>query len=402
MPDVPAPTTAPLRVIHVISGLWRHTGGPAATVPGLCTALAQAGCDVTLAILDGPIADAVWQCRDAGVNVRTFKSNLRHSIWYSAEMARELPALAANADLIHVHGLWEHPMWVGGWAARRLGIPFLISPRGSLEPAALQRSRWKKAPIALCCDGPNLRAATCLHATAEGERDACRAFGLSNPVAIIPNAVTLPDALPPNADLTARFPALRGKRVLLYMSRINPTKGLLDFAEAWARLAPAHPDWHFLMAGPDECDHAAEVLTVFQRLGVADRVTYTGPLYGEERLAAFATAEMAVLPTHHENFGLAVAEALWFGRPVITTQGAPWRGLHDHQCGWWVPIGPEALTTALQAALPLSPAALAAMGARGKEWVNRTFTWQAVARDMLEVYRWLLQQGERPTCVTED
>jgi len=393
-----------MHVLHVISGLWKHTGGPAESTPGLCTALVQAGCEVTLATLDGPMAETVWTSQAAGVNVRLFRPNWRHTIYYSWEMARGLPTLARRVDIVHVHGLWEHPMWLGCRLARRFGKPLVITPRGSLEPVRLKKSRWKKTLVSSLIDNRNLRAADCLHATADSELQSFRKYGLNNPVAVIPNAVNLSafSETSTGREITNRFPACQGKRILLFMSRINPIKGLLDLAKAWGEVAFDYPDWHLLVVGPDERGHLAEVQKAFYRSGAAPKTTFAGALYGPDRTAAFAAAELFILPTLNENFGVVIAEAIGFGLPVITTHGAPWSGIEEHRCGWWVPVGKAGLVGALRKALGLSQDELAEIGQRGKLWVQQTFTWDAVAREMIAVYRWLLTQSSQPECVRLD
>jgi glycosyltransferase involved in cell wall biosynthesis len=392
-----------LKLLHIISGVWEHTGGPSESLPGLCTALVDEGCEVTLAALDGPMANSVWECQASGVKVQLFKPNFRHTIWYSSDLSRQLPALAQCVDVIHVHGLWEYPMWVGGQVARKFNIPLVMSPRGSLNPLALTRSRWKKKLVGSVFDDKNLKAASCLHATANAEYLGFRRYGLTNPVAVIPNAVNSVniDGVSKNIVLEL-FPELIGKRILLFLSRINPTKGLIDLAKAWGEVASKNPDWHLVIAGPDERGHLAEVQKAFAENGVVGQVSFTGPLYGRNRESVLASADLFILPTHTENFGIAIAEALSAGIPVITTHGAPWEGLKTHDCGWWVPIGKDGLVSALLEALTIPEGALRDMGCHGKVWTEESFTWAAAAKSMMAVYRWLLNQNQPPGCVRFD
>jgi glycosyltransferase involved in cell wall biosynthesis len=392
--------TKKINVLHVISGVWEHSGGPAESLPGLCTALVDEGCKVTLAALQGPMADSVWKCQASGVNVHLYKPNFRHTIWYSSEMHRQLAALAKEADIVHVHGLWEHPMWIGGQIARKLQIPLVMSPRGSLNPTALTRSRWKKKLVGSVFDNRNLRAAACLHATANAEYLGFREYGLKNPVAVIPNAVntvTLEDLS--KDTVIKRYPELKNKRILLFLSRINPTKGLLDLAKAWGEVGLKHPEWHLVIGGPDERGHLAEVRRAFNENSTSKQVLFTGPLYGKDRDSILANADLFILPTHTENFGIAIAEALSAAVPVITTHGAPWEGLKTHNCGWWVPVGSDGLALALTEALTMPKLTLLEMGDHGKKWMQESFTWKVTAKSMMAVYRWLLKQQQSPKCV---
>ncbi len=391
-----------MKVLHIISGLFKHTGGPAESVPGLCTELVNAGCEITLATLNGPLADTVLKSKVDGVRLYVFEPTMRNTIWYSKEFGKGITDLVKGADVVHVHGLWEYPMWKGCYAARINSRPLIITPRGSLEPLRLKKSRWKKLLAGALFDNRNLRSAACIHATAESEKKSIRTYGLENPVAVIPNGVNCNNFYDKagNNDILERFPQCVGKRILLYMSRINPTKGLLYLADAWGEVALKYNDWHLLIVGPDERGHSAEIIKAFQKKGVIERMTYAGPLYGEDRYAAFNLAELFILPTHNENYGIAIAEALASGIPVITTHGAPWSGLKEHDCGWWVPVGSKHIAVALEEALSLSSERLLKMGFKGRNWVSAEFSWDRVAKEMLQVYNWLLGKTSKPGCVT--
>ena len=183
------------------------------------------------------------------------------------------------------------------------------------------------------------------------------------------------------------------------MSRINPTKGLLNLAFAWKQVTMEFRDWCLVIAGPDEMGHISEVQAA---LGGTERVHFLGALTGDERLAAYAAAELFVLPTLSESFGLVVAEALAAGVPVITTKGAPWQELEEHGCGWWIDIGSEPLEAALRRALLRTSDELAVMGIRGRNLVVRKYSWSTIGREMISVYKWILGQGECPPCVQKE
>lgn len=389
----------PLHILHVAAGLWQHTGGPTVFVAGICAGLARAGCRVTLVTLDGPLADAVHACEAAGVEIRPFTLSGSEAIGYSRQMAAALPQLVTAAELVHSHGLWQYPNWLAGRQTAHTGRPLVISPHGCLNQWCLRKSQWKKRVISGLFGDRILRGAACLHATALSEQEGFRQYGLCGPTTVVPLGID-PTEMPGEAkQIYARFPACRGKRLLLYLSRIHPVKGVLNLVAAWRVLAATAPDWHLLIAGPEEEGYLAEVLEAVTHAGLTDRVTYAGPLYGADRAAAFAAAELYVLPTFSENFGVAIAEALAAGLPVITTHGAPWEGLTTHRCGWWVPVGVEGLVAALREALTRPVDELAIMGNRGREWMLTHFTWEAVACDMLATYRWILGQGPQPAHV---
>ncbi|NNE82716.1 MAG: glycosyltransferase, partial [Alphaproteobacteria bacterium] len=129
------------------------------------------------------------------------------------------------------------------------------------------------------------------------------------------------------------------------------------------------------------------------------RVEFSGPLYGEDKWRAYQEADLYVLPSHSENFGMTVAEALAAGTPVITTRGAPWAELEPRGVGWWIDIGVDALVASLQEAMTSSPEELIVRGERGREWMIQKFSWQRVGTMMDQTYQWLLHRGEMPNWV---
>jgi len=261
-----------------------------------------------------------------------------------------------------------------------------------LAPAALAFSHLKKRAFWALLQGPAIRAAACLHATSEQEYEEIRGFGLTHPVAIIPNGIDFPKlALQP----TGR-PA--PERVVLSLGRIHPKKGLGCLLHAWSKVEAGCPGWRLKIVGPREVGHDDELRALAKALGLT-RVSIEGPVYGDAKTTAYQEADLFILPTLNENFGLTVAEALVAGTPVISTKGAPWSGLESEGCGWWIDHGVEPLATALARAMALPREALKAMGEKGREWMIRDFSWDRVAHDMLDVYVWLARSAEPPSTI---
>lgn len=398
-----------MRVLHVITGLWKDTGGPSEVVPAICTAMVDARVDVTLATLAGDSAQSVDDAAAHGVRVLKFAPTFRHTIWYSRELHRRIQHLASQHDVVHIHGIWQFPDWAAAAAARTVGVPYVITPHGSLQPARLRKSSLKKRVSAVLADRAMLNQASCLHATARDEAEAFRLYGYRGPIAMIPNGITPAGRVEPalaamhDAAFRRDFPETQGRRLLLFLSRIEPIKGVTTLARAWAECARQFPDWHLVVVGPDERSHLKEVLAVLRDGGVLDRTTITGPLYGDRKTAAYMASELFVLPTISENFGLVIGEALSHRLPVITTTGAPWPGIVEHGCGWWIDPSQHALVDTLREALPLTRAELAARGDRGAVWIARDFTWEAESRLLLQTYEWLLgSAASRPGFVAFD
>jgi glycosyltransferase involved in cell wall biosynthesis len=393
--------THPLRVCQVVASINRDVGGPAVSVPALAVALAHRGLAVTLATLEYSRHGA--QTPAPGVNVLSLPAPwiTQRCRGWNPPLRQELFELAKHADLVHNHGLWMFPNLYARQAAQHNGNPLVISPRGMLEQWSLGRSRTKKFLAWHAFEKNNLCAAKMFHATSTAELESLRRLGLRQPVAVIPNGVELPNlaATPPRAVLENKFPALAGKRWLLFLSRLHPKKGVDDLLRVWQKLAPQFPSWQLVLAGPDLDGHGEKFRRAAQELKLENCVTFTDQLAGAEKSAALGHAELFVLPTHSENFGLAIAEALAHGVPVLTTTGTPWRELVTKNCGWWIEPNKTALAATLTEALTLTPGARKEMGNRGRGLVEKKYSWSQAAEQMELAYRWLLNCGSQPDCV---
>ncbi|MDB4417465.1 glycosyltransferase [bacterium] len=254
--------------------------------------------------------------------------------------------------------------------------------------------KWKKRPIWAALERRNLAGASLIHATSPQEAHSVRARGITTPIAVIPNGVHLPD--------TAAIASQRHneRRTALFMSRLHPKKGLPMLLEAWARVLPL--DWRLVIAGPDEGGHRAELEAMVRGLDLGSHVSFVGPLEGEQKQDALLNCNLFILPTHSENFGIAVAEAMAAGSPVITTHGAPWQILEQEDCGWWVEASVDGLTVALSDAVAASDQRRTEMGQRGQRVAADRFSWKSIAAEMESCYRWILGQGPRPASIWEE
>jgi glycosyltransferase involved in cell wall biosynthesis len=378
-------------IVHVIDSVAEEASGPSYSVPRLCEALARNGDRVRLLSLGEPDkVEAGGYSHDRFYQDWTtvpVLARLRAShALYSA-----LTSLAPEVDVIHAHGLWLMSNVYPAWVAKRSGKPLIVSPRGMLGAAALQFSRWRKRAFWLALQAAALRSASCLHATSDAELADIRAAGLWQPVAVIPNGIDVPERG------TTKRPSDRS-RTVLFLGRIHPKKGIDSLLAAWAAVEGKHPDWRLEIVGPLEGDYAGALERIIANKRLA-RARLAGPLYGADKFGAYAEADLFVLPTLNENFAMTVAEALAQGTPVISTKGAPWQGLEQHGCGWWIDHGVDALATTLDRAMNLERDRLAEMGTAGRVWMQRDFSWTAIAREMSSVYGWLAGRGQRPSSV---
>jgi glycosyltransferase involved in cell wall biosynthesis len=331
---------------------------------------------------------------------------------WSPKLSQHLNASAA--EIVHLHGAWQYlSIAVLRWA-RQTGRPYMISPHGMLEPWALKHSRCKKAVANWLFQNACLRGAACLRATAESEIESIRLAGLHNPVALIRNGVPFPATLPGRKPHSGRT-----RKRALFLSRIHPKKGLLNLVKAWARIMKAEKEdvradfsvsefensgglanWELVIVGPDECGHLAEVMAAVRAAGLTQQILYQGEIWDEAaKLECYINADLFVLPTFSENFGLVIAEAMSCGLPVITTKATPWAELETQRCGWWIDTGEEPLFHALQAALATPADRLREMGQRGRNLIEAKYSWKTPGLQLAEVYEWLAGREKQPDCI---
>ncbi len=378
-----------LRVIEIVASIDQEASGPSYSVPRLSRALADIGLDVQLMTI-GDAADGVQEPRFQDIRFRNdFRGvPLAGYSRASGAMKRTLRANAKTADIVHSHGLWLMPNLYAGSAARAGAKPHVVSPRGTFSAVALKRSPAKKALFLMLGQRRALHQAAGLHATSEQEYADIRAYGLRQPIAVIPNGIDLP-------------PAGRGlpnNRKLLYLGRIHPIKGLENLLHAWASLFAANPSWELDLCGPGDEPYRSEIAKLAQDLRL-ERVTFSGPAYGADKDRKYREADLFVLPSFSENFGMSVAEALAFGVPVVTTTGTPWAQLARNDAGWCVAPDAASLATALASAMAMAPGELQAMGNKGRAWMERDFSWRPIAQQMEAFYSWLINGGTPPETV---
>lgn len=377
-----------MRVIHITTATNRDAAGVRAAVDGMVDGLARLN-DLHLVQM-GVVPEAEhWE---PGVSERVRRVRLRsigprlfsYAPGLRSAIATERP------EIVHTHGIWQYPGVASAGPARPPGSVVVLSPHGMLSARALSHHSPKKYLAWIAYQRTALARVDLIHVTSAAERVDVRRAGLRQPVAVIPFGVDVP------AHCPDRSPT--GPMTALFLSRIHPIKGILDLVRAWARVRPA--GWRLVISGPDECGHRNDVARAIAEQGVGDIVAIEGPRWGRDREECVAAADIFVLPSHSENFGLAVAEALAQGVPVLTTHGAPWQAIQETGCGWWVPVGERGLEVGLTEACGLSRKALLETGRRGWAMMRDQFAWETSSAKLAAVYRWSYGRGPRPPSIS--
>jgi poly(glycerol-phosphate) alpha-glucosyltransferase len=333
-----------------------------------------------------------------GVSSIAFPTLGPSALGYAPRLADRLAV--EGIDLLHVHGLWMYPSAASlGWA-RATGHPYIITPHGMLDPWAVNNSRWKKRIAFWAYEGRHLQGAACLHALCEAEAESIRAFGLRNPICIVPNSVQQPQP----ADSTGA-PRVGAPHSLLYIGRLHPKKGLANLLKAWHRFESRRQvggEWQLTIAGWDQGGHEGELRDLANRLGISQSVQFPGPTFGADKDALFREASAFVLPSLSEGLPMAVLEAWSYGLPVLMTQHCNLP--EGFAAGAALPIGADedGILQGLRDLAAMTEEERRNTGARGFGLCRERFSPQPIIEKMTDVYRWLLRLGPRPSCLYTD
>jgi poly(glycerol-phosphate) alpha-glucosyltransferase len=333
-------------------------------------------------------------------------------------------------DLLHVHGLWQYPSCLAHSWHRKTGAPYVVSPRGMLDVWALENSRWKKKIAGYLYENAHLRNAACLHALCESEAQSFRAYGLKNPIAIIPNGIDLPEIGNRKSEIgNAPWQGLiePGKKLLLFLGRIHPKKGLLNLLRAWADIRKSEignrksNEWVLAIAGWDQGGHEAELKQLCSELQIpfADirdpkseignrkseisppSVLFLGPQFNEAKSGCYAHADAFILPSFSEGLPMAVLEAWANGLPVLMTPGCNLPVAFASNAAIRMEAYPEDIANRMHDFFRLAEPAQNEIGKKGFELVRKQFVWPVIGQEMVRLYQWILGGGPRPGCLID-
>lgn len=381
-----------MRILHVTPTYLPATryGGPIYSVHGLCRALAKLGHDVHVFTTNVNGADDSqvtlgWPQDLEGVKVTYFPSKVLRRIYYSPKMKKKLSERIPSFDIVHNHSVFLWPTWASASEARRLHVPYVVSPRGMLVEELIRRkSTLAKSLWIRFIEKNNLRNAAAIHLTSAKEKAELQRLNLKLPkLFVVPNGVDVPREVPGTGISAAVRQAIAGGPYVLFLGRIYWKKGLDRLVQAIQKV-PGR--MRLVVAGNDEDGFRAKVEKQVRQLGLGERVVFVGPAYGTDKAALFKNARCFALPSYSENFGIAVVEAMLCGCPVIVTPGVGLSNfVRDMSCGIVSDGTPEDLARAIRE-IDGNEEDLCRMGLNARRAAAEAFEWESVAQAMLAVY----------------
>ena len=375
-----------MRICIFTTSINKKGGGPARSVPILSKGLSLVGVDTTL--FTGRSEEMnTHMLEGTDVCVKIVSQNIS-----TKELEEEI--LKGNYDLIHAQNLWMPLYHKMAKIARKHGIPYIMTPRGCLEPWCMKKKRIKKIVAFHLYQKRDLQQAACILATAKMEADNIRALGITAPIAIIPNGIDV-------SEYKCRMPDFKPKvkKQILFLSRIHEKKGIEHLINVWEQLYKQYPEWNVVIAGNGEEAYIQQLKAMIISKGLQNCVEIIPPVFGEDKHKLYCESSLFVLPTYSENFGMVIAEAMSCGVPVITTNGTPWQELNEKHLGWCIDLNIENLAKTISEAIDKGQDKLFELGQRCSKHIHDTYQYTEVAAKNKTVYEWIINGGDKPEYV---
>lgn len=366
-----------MKIIHYIPSIDRASGGTTAYMQLLADELGKL---VELHVITHPSA--------IPVEIKNTRIHYIPAISHLLAMRRQWRLLLKDIrpDVVHVNCCWTPGCALVQKWAQAMGYKVVLTPHGMLEPWIMKRHYWtRKMPAMMLYQKAAIRNADCIHATAESEKENLMKLAYNDRIEIIANGIAV-------GSISMKSSWKRTGNIL-FLSRVHVKKGINFLIEAVAAVneecrmkSEECPISRCIIAGEGDKAYIDELKELATRLGVSHIIDFVGGVYGNHKWELFRQADLFVLPTHSENFGIVVAEALASGTPVITTKGTPWQELEECNCGWWTEIGTDATADALKNFLRCSESQLEEMGRNGRRLIEEKYSSVAVAREFVDLY----------------
>lgn len=383
-----------MKTLTFITSISLKGGGPSRSVPMLVKGLAEVGVDITLMTF-----------RTDDMNIHALEgTTAKLKVLDPETSAKDIEKyiLTEKFDIIQMQSMWAKSYHQVAQIARKHNIPYLITPRGMLEPWSLSQKKWKKKLALLLYQMKDLQKAACIFTTAEMEAQHVRDLGVKVPMSVIPNGI--------ETDGYACRTSMDGvKKQILFLSRVHVKKGIELLIDAFACIHKDFSDWSVVIVGNGEADYIESLKQKVKSLGLEDCIKILPPVFGEAKTKLYQESSLFCLPSYSENFGMVIAEAMSCGVPAITTNGTPWQLLNgdcttmgasldmlgdDKRTGWCIELSVENLENTLREAMSMDPAVLYEMGQRGSRMINENFNYRSVAKMTMQLYEWIVERGQ--------
>lgn len=373
-----------MKILTFISSLDINSGGPSRSVPMLVKGLVEFGVDVTLMTI-----------RSKNMNVHALEgTTARLKVLEPSFTRREIAQYLKDEKfhLIQIQSMWDWPYHKVMVEARKLGIPYIVTPRGMLEPWSLSQKKWKKKLAWWLYQRNDVQKSVCVFTTAKMEAEHVTNLGITTCKAVIPNGIET-DSYPCKTSVDVV------KKQVLFLSRVHVKKGIEVLFEVWKQIHPDYEDWQLLVIGNGEAEYIHSLENRVECLGLKESIKILPPVFGNDKIQIYQESALFCLPSYSENFGMVIAEAMSCGTPVITTTNCPWNILNDTKTGWCIDLNVDNLERALREALSMNPTELYDMGQKASKLIYENFDYRNVTRKTLKLYEWLLNGGEKPEFV---
>ncbi|NET72554.1 MAG: glycosyltransferase [Sphaerospermopsis sp. SIO1G2] len=390
-----------MKILQIVPSISLIYGGPSQMILGLSPALAKAGTKVTILTtntngdsgqesLDVPLNVPIQQ---DGYEIIYFRCAPFRRYKFSVDLLKWLKNHAHNFDIAHLHALYSPVISAAAMICRQQNLPYILRPLGTLDPADLQKKKQLKKLYTALLERANIEGAAAIHFTSEQEANISERFGVNTKDLVIPLGVVPQQKI--DADVKFKLGIPEDKTVILFMSRIDPKKGLELLIAALEKLLNQGFDFHFVLAGtnPQDPIYEQKIKSEIENSSLQDYTTVTGFVTGETKIGLLQTADLFVLPSYYENFGIAVAEAMVAGTPVIISdQVHIYQQIIDSESGWVGKTSVESVVDLLTTALS-QPQECQRRGLNAQEYAMNNFSWDAIAKQIIRAYQDIINSG---------
>jgi glycosyltransferase involved in cell wall biosynthesis len=386
-----------MKILHITASMSSDWGGPPKVVQELTEDLVKKGNEVSIFT---PIKkrESNLIC-PKGVKMKTFKESFFSRIWggHSFCFKKGLEKEIKKFDIIHINETWHYPHFVAYRLAKKYKKPFIITPHGTLEPWCLNYKSFKKKIFSFLIQRRILNQASAIQALTQKEAKNIKKFGADNYIEVIPNGINIEEFndLSPYIDLENEYPQLKNKKIILFLGRIHPIKGLDILAQAFGNVAKNRDDIRLLIVGLDNDGYQKEIEKILKKEKVLDKVIFTGALLGKEKLAAFRRSNIFVLPSYSEGFGRATLEAMFCGLPVIVSDQCDFfLNETEDNVGLIINLDIDELVRAIIKLLE-NPVLSKEMSQNGRKLAREKYTWDKITDKIIDLYKKVLNEQER-------